>query len=108
MRSNTPMSIDFDARLRRALGANLDSHERRELPLDGRRHAAVAIVVIDSDATRDDTEPVPEGVIDMAWVPGGGLAPDGRLLSGRMVGVAGGAPVSGVGSPSTEPGMWAT
>lgn len=87
----TPAPIDFDERLRARIGAQLGSHERRELPLDGRRHAAVAIVVLDSDAARDDVEPVPEGVIDLSGVPGGGIGADGRVLDGRMVGVAGGA-----------------
>src|SRR5689334_17510698 len=77
--------IDFDDELRARLGANLDEHERRRLPLDGRRHAAVAVVVVDSDAVRDDVEPVPEGAVDMATVPGGPTGEDGRTFDGRMV-----------------------
>ena len=50
--------IDFDDGLRARLGANLEAHDRRTLPLDGRRHAAVALVIVDSDADRDDVEPV--------------------------------------------------
>lgn len=42
--------IPFDESLRASLGANLDAHERREMPLAGRRHAAVAIVLMDSEA----------------------------------------------------------
>jgi ADP-ribose pyrophosphatase YjhB (NUDIX family) len=83
--------VDFDEGLRGRLGSNLAAHDRRELPLDGRRHAAVAIVVVDSDAARDDAEPVPEGTIDMSGVPGGAIGEGGRDLDGRMVGVAGGA-----------------
>lgn len=83
--------IGFDDQLRAELGANLDAHERRELPLDGRRHAAVAFVVVDSDAERDDVEPVPEGAVDMSDVLGGPLGEDGRRFDGRMAGVAGGA-----------------
>src|SRR5689334_16765742 len=45
--------LRFDDRLRAALAANLGSHERRAKPLDGRRHAAVAVVLVDSDPTRD-------------------------------------------------------
>jgi 8-oxo-dGTP pyrophosphatase MutT (NUDIX family) len=41
--------IRFDDRLRTALAANLEAHERRAQPLDGRRHAAVAVVLVDSD-----------------------------------------------------------
>jgi 8-oxo-dGTP pyrophosphatase MutT (NUDIX family) len=86
-----PALIDFDEELRARLGANLKAHDRRRLPLDGRRHAAVALVIVDSDAERDDTEPVPEGAIDMSEVPGGAIGEAGRRLDGRMVGVAGGA-----------------
>ena len=44
--------IEFDDRLRAALAANLEAHERRAKPLDGRRHAAVAVVLVDSDPLR--------------------------------------------------------
>jgi 8-oxo-dGTP pyrophosphatase MutT (NUDIX family) len=83
--------IEFDEGLRARLGANLGEHERRRVPLEDRRHAAVALVVVDSDAVRDDVEPVPEGAVDMAGVPGGPAGEDGRTFDGRMVGVAGGA-----------------
>ena len=45
--------IGFDDSLRSALSANLAAHERRAQPLDGRRHAAVAIVLVDSNPERD-------------------------------------------------------
>ncbi len=82
--------IPFEDGLRKTLSANLDAHRRRRAPLEGRRHAAVALVVVDSDAARDDREPVPPDLLDMSGVPGIG---DGerRDLDGRMVGVAGGA-----------------
>ncbi len=83
--------IDFDEGLRTRLGASLKAHDRRRLPLDGRRHAAVALVILDSDAERDDIEPVPQGAIDMSGVPGGAIGKGSRRLDGRMVGVAGGA-----------------
>ena len=41
--------IQFDDTLRAALAANLGAHQRRTQPLDGRRHATVAVVVVDSD-----------------------------------------------------------
>jgi 8-oxo-dGTP pyrophosphatase MutT (NUDIX family) len=44
--------IQFDDDLRGALAANLGAHQRREKPLDGRRHAAVAVVLVDSDPVR--------------------------------------------------------
>jgi 8-oxo-dGTP pyrophosphatase MutT (NUDIX family) len=82
--------IAFNADLRGRLAANLRAHRRRREPLGDRRHAAVAIVVTDSDATRDDGEPLAVADIDMSSVP----EPrdrEGRLLDGQMVGVAGGA-----------------
>jgi len=39
--------ILFDGALRTRLGSNLRAHDRRVLPLDGRRHAAVAIALLD-------------------------------------------------------------
>ena len=83
--------IDFDTTLRASLSANLSAHPRHEEPLDGRRHAAVAVVVLDSDADRDDGDRVTADQIDMSVVPGGSLDERGRPLDGRMVGVAGGA-----------------
>jgi 8-oxo-dGTP pyrophosphatase MutT (NUDIX family) len=44
--------IRFDDGLRAALAANLAAHERRAKPLDGRRHAAVAVVLVGSDPGR--------------------------------------------------------
>jgi len=45
--------ISYDDSLRAAISANLDAHERRAQPLDGRRHAAVAVVLVDSDPEHD-------------------------------------------------------
>jgi len=83
--------IEFDEELRAGLASNLRAHDRRRLELEGRRHAAVALVVCDSDREGDDQEPVPEGAIDMSVVPGDASDDQGRVLDGRMVGVAGGA-----------------
>jgi 8-oxo-dGTP pyrophosphatase MutT (NUDIX family) len=49
----TRPTLPFDDDLRAALSANLAAHERRTRPLDGRRHAAVAVVLVDSDPGRD-------------------------------------------------------
>ena len=77
----------FDDDLRETLGAHLAAHERRELPLDKRRAAAVAIVLVDSDAELHDDEPLGPEQLDLSM-----LSPqDARLIDGRMVGVAGGA-----------------
>ena len=81
--------IPFDEALRARLNMNLRAHERRVQPLDGRRHAAVAIVVLNSDAERHDGDPVYG--IDMSGIPGDPRGADGRPLDGRMVGVSGGA-----------------
>jgi 8-oxo-dGTP pyrophosphatase MutT (NUDIX family) len=84
------VSIALTDELRARLGANLAAHERRRHPLDGRRHAAVAVVLVDSDAERHDGDPVVAEDIDMSVVPGA-RSRDGRPLDGRMIGVAGGA-----------------
>lgn len=81
----------FDDALRFRLAANLAEHERRAHALDGRRHAAVAVVLVDSDAERDDGDPIIAEQIDMSVVPGEVRDHRGRRLDGRMVGVAGGA-----------------
>lgn len=47
------MTFRFDDNLRAAIGKNLAAHERRPRPLGGRRHAAVAVVIVDSDPERD-------------------------------------------------------
>lgn len=101
--------IRFEDGLRATLGANLEAHERRREPPDGRRQAAVALVVVDSHAERDDREPVPAGAIDMSGVPG--IADGERQdLDGRMVGVAGGASFLLCRRPlgmRRHPGQWA-
>ena len=78
--------ISFTPRLRDRLAGNLALHTRREHALDGRRHAAVAIVVVDSDAERDGHDPFP--VEDDYFAD---IQSDVSGLDGRMSGVAGGA-----------------
>lgn len=68
------------------LRGRLAAHDRRELPLDGRLAAAVAIVVVDSDAELHDGDPLVPEQIDLSMLPG----EDARGIDGRMVGVAGG------------------
>jgi len=82
--------ISFDAELRTRLQAELSKHERRRHALDGRRHAAVAVVLVDSDARLHDADPLAAGTIDMSFLPGERSAAERRRLDGRMVGVAGG------------------
>jgi 8-oxo-dGTP pyrophosphatase MutT (NUDIX family) len=78
--------IPYDESLRERIRGNIRAHTLQTHPLDGRRHAAVAIVVVDSDATRDDRDPLSPSEIDMSIVPGGDAS-----LDGTVSGVAGGA-----------------
>lgn len=91
MTADNDRVIPLDETHRARLLANLSAHERRQQPLEGRRHAAVAIVVLDSDAERDGGDPVAAHEIDMSVVPANPVDDRGRPLDGRMVGVAGGA-----------------
>ena len=81
--------IAFDDELRGRIRANLKAHERLAQPLQSRRHAAVAIVLVDSDPGRHDGDPIV--AVDMSMVPGDPRDVHGRRLDGRMIGVAGGA-----------------
>ena len=86
----TPHLIPYDPTLRAELTRRLDRHDRREHALDGRRHAAVAIVLVDSDPALHDRDPLFDDGGGSDWnladVPG-----DTTGLDGRMEGVAGGA-----------------
>jgi 8-oxo-dGTP pyrophosphatase MutT (NUDIX family) len=83
--------IHFTEDLRARLQARLSGHDRREHALAGRRHAAVAVVLVDSDAERHDGDPLTADSIDMSFVPGDRSDAERRRLDGRMIGVAGGA-----------------
>jgi 8-oxo-dGTP pyrophosphatase MutT (NUDIX family) len=82
--------IDFDSELRERLRSNLAAHERRALPTDGRRHAAVALVIVNSDLVGDVGDPLEDDIADMTDVPEA-VDDSGRPLDGSMAGVAGGA-----------------
>lgn len=82
------MAVMFTDSLRSSIVERLATHEVREHPLDGRRHAAVALVLLDSDADThggDDTEI--ERMRDLVGIPG----TDPDTLTGRVDGTAGGA-----------------
>ncbi len=81
--------VPYDADLRGRLQTNLDQHERLEVPLDGRRHAAVAVVVLDSDPVAHGGDPLPASAEDLSVLPG----TSGLGLSGSVAGTAGGAAV---------------
>jgi len=82
--------IPFDTALKDRLQKNLRRHEVRTHPLEGRRHAAIAIVVLDSDADlhgRDETEI--DRMRDLSGIPG----VDTDQLTGKVDGTAGGAAI---------------
>jgi len=84
--SDTRAPIALDEELRVRMRTRLGGHDRLELPLEGRRHAAVAILVVDSELGADSEDPFEFSEQEMTVIPGytGGL-------DGRMAGVAGGA-----------------
>jgi ADP-ribose pyrophosphatase YjhB (NUDIX family) len=83
--------ITFDDSLRSRLHTALGRHQRRPHPLEGRRHAAVAVVIVDSDPVAHDVEPLSSEDVEMLGL--GDVSSDTENFDGRMVGVAGGASV---------------
>ena len=83
--------IEYGDELRAAWAERLTAHERTTVDLDGRKHAAVAIVLVDSDAELHDGDPVFADGPDPDWDPNGTVPGDTAGLDGRMEGVAGGA-----------------
>ena len=81
-RAEIPTPITYDASLRERITANLGSHRRREIALDGKRHAAVAIVLVDSEPG--------EARVDSLG-PDGAPAHDATLLNAGPEGSAEGA-----------------
>jgi 8-oxo-dGTP pyrophosphatase MutT (NUDIX family) len=79
--------VPFDEHLRATLEQNLQSHARLEQPLQGRRHAAVAVVVIDSDSAWGGDDPMPIGEAEPSTIHD----PDG--MGGGVAGTAGEAAV---------------
>lgn len=78
--------VTYDDDLRARVLANLARHERRVLELGEHRHAAVAIVLVDSAEGEDRVDPHQPSDAEMDVIPGGAGG-----LDGRMVGVSGGA-----------------
>jgi ADP-ribose pyrophosphatase YjhB (NUDIX family) len=76
--------IAYDDALRERIRTHLDVHQRRTVSDDSKRHAAVAVVLTDSDVGEDRVDPAP--VDD--WIDGRPMEPG---LDGRMVDVSGGA-----------------
>ena len=83
------VTFEFGPDLRERLRRNLARHERWEVPVGDLRHAAVAVVVLDSDADAHGDDPSPFGPDEMAAVPG----TEGLELDGSVAGTAGGPAV---------------
>lgn len=81
-----PPFLPYDDALRAQVTTNLVGHQRRTLSLGDRRHAAVAIVLVDSTEGEDRVDPHQPSGSEMDVIPGGAGG-----LDGRMVGVSGGA-----------------
>jgi ADP-ribose pyrophosphatase YjhB (NUDIX family) len=81
-----PPPFPYDEELRQRIVTNLAAHDRRVLALDERRHAAVAIVVVDSTEGEDHIDPFDPSPGSMDIIPGGAQG-----LDGRMADVSGGA-----------------
>lgn len=77
------VTISYDERLREQIRGHLGTHERRAVSDPTKRHAAVAVVLVDSHVGEDRVDPAP--VDD--WIDGRPMEPG---LDGRMVGVSGG------------------
>ncbi|MCV7153968.1 NUDIX hydrolase [Mycolicibacterium pyrenivorans] len=78
------MTIPYDEVLREQIRARLAGHDRRQVTDPTKRHAAVAVVLVDSVLGEDRVDPAP--VDD--WIAG---RPMPEALDGRMVDVSGGA-----------------
>lgn len=79
------MTITYDDALRERIRGHLAGHDRRSVTDPTRRHAAVAVVLVDSEVGEDRVDPAP--VDD--WIAGRPMPDDS--LDGRMVDVSGGA-----------------
>ncbi|WP_264014256.1 NUDIX hydrolase [[Mycobacterium] manitobense] len=80
-----PGQISYDDALRNRIATHLAGHDRRTVTDPTKRHAAVAVVLVDSDLGEDRVDPAP--VDD--WIAGRPMPEAG--LDGRMVDVSGGA-----------------
>lgn len=79
------MTISYDDALREQIRERLAGHDRRAATDPTKRHAAVALVLVDSERGEDRVDPAPVA----AWIGGRPMPQAG--LDGRMVDVSGGA-----------------
>ena len=80
--------MKFDPKLRASIAANLLAHQVMAAPLEGRRHAAVALVLLDSDADEHGRD---ELAVDRLLDVGGAPGTTSDDFTGRVDGTAGGA-----------------
>jgi len=78
------VTITYDEALREQIRTHLAEHDRRAVTDPTKRHAAVAVVLVDSQVGEDRVDPAP---LD-DWIDG---RPMPESLDGRMVDVSGGA-----------------
>jgi 8-oxo-dGTP pyrophosphatase MutT (NUDIX family) len=78
------VTITYDEALRAKVRTHLAGHHRRAVTDPTKRHAAVAVVLVDSEVGEDRVDPAPVG----DWIAG---RPMDAGLDGRMVDVSGGA-----------------
>jgi ADP-ribose pyrophosphatase YjhB (NUDIX family) len=83
---DVPPPLRYDDGLRARIVGNLRDHPRRAIDVGERRHAAVAVVVVDSTAGEDRVDPYDPEPGSMDRIPGGAQG-----LDGRMTDVSGGA-----------------
>jgi 8-oxo-dGTP pyrophosphatase MutT (NUDIX family) len=79
------VTIPYDEALRERIRAQLQAHDRRTVTDPSKRHAAVAVVLVDSRVGEDRVDPAP---VD-EWNAERSMPEKG--LDGRMVNVSGGA-----------------
>ena len=84
--SASSTTIVYTDDLRTRLRASLSVHERREHALDGRRHAAVAVVLVDSEPARREGGAaflLCQRALRMSRHPGQWALPGGRIDDGE-------------------------
>jgi 8-oxo-dGTP pyrophosphatase MutT (NUDIX family) len=81
--------VPYDDHLRAVLAERLAAHQVREHERAGLRHAAVALVVVDSDAVLHGTDPDPGWPDGGDWSKVPGVRP-GEVIDGDVSGTAGG------------------
>ena len=79
------MTVAYDVALRERIRTHLAAHDRRTVSDPSKRHAAVAVTLVDSNIGEDRVDPAS---VD-EWIAGRPMPEPG--LDGRMVDVSGGA-----------------